>query len=129
MLDPSQHTVAVIGASQNRRKFGNKCVRAYRHAGWKVYPINPGAKEIEGLEAFPSLNVVPTTVERISIYLPPATTSALLPSLPRAVPIFFNPGSADDDVLATARQLGLDARPACSIVAIGMSPAQFPDSG
>jgi len=71
---------------------------------------------------------VPTPVERISIYVAPASTSALLPALPQDVPIFFNPGSADDDVLATARQLGLDVHPACSIVAIGMSPAQFPES-
>lgn len=128
MSDRSQQTIAVIGASQDRRKFGNKCVRAYHKAGWKVYPINPRAETIEGLRAYPALHAVPTAVDRVSLYLAPATTSKLLPSLPKNIPIFFNPGSADDDVLTTARQLGLEVHPACSIVAIGMSPGQFPDS-
>ena len=42
-------TVAVIGASANRRKFGNKAVRAFRNAGYDVYPVNLKAGEIEGL--------------------------------------------------------------------------------
>ena len=33
--------VAVIGASNDSRKFGNKAVRAYRQQGYTVVPINP----------------------------------------------------------------------------------------
>ena len=34
-------TVAVIGASSDRRKFGNRAFRAYQEEGYKVIPINP----------------------------------------------------------------------------------------
>src|SRR5215510_9358896 len=34
-------TVAIIGASNNRAKFGNKAVRAFVQQGCMVYPVNP----------------------------------------------------------------------------------------
>ncbi len=120
-----QQRVAVIGASQNRKKFGNKCVRAYLQAGWEVYPVNPHTERIEGLRAVPVFAAVPETVDRICLYLPPERTRRLLPQLPRHVEVFFNPGSADAAVLAEARSLGLEVRDACAIVAIGLSPSQF----
>jgi len=127
MTAPSteQQKVAVIGASQNRRKFGNKCVRAYRQASWKVYPVNPYAEQIEGIPVFPVLAACPEPVDRICLYLPPEKTRDLLPQLPRGVEIFFNPGSADADVLTEARRLDLDVHDGRAIVAIGLSPSQF----
>ena len=34
-------TVAIIGASSNRAKYGNKALRAYERQGYRVIPINP----------------------------------------------------------------------------------------
>jgi predicted CoA-binding protein len=124
----SSKTIAVLGASSNRAKFGNKCVRAYREAGYQVYPINPGETEVEGWKAYRSLAEVPVDLERISVYLPPPVTKDLLPEIAakNAGEVWFNPGSADADVLEQARQLGIPVRAGCSIVAIGYSPAQYP---
>lgn len=122
----SRRTVAVIGASQNRGKFGNKCVRAYAQAGWTVYPVNPNADEIEGLKAYPLVTALPEPADRVCIYLPPDVTRSLVERLPRSSEIYFNPGSADHTVLSAARDRGLDVHDACAIVAIGSSPSQFP---
>ncbi|MCA8989166.1 MAG: CoA-binding protein, partial [Planctomycetaceae bacterium] len=40
--------VAVLGASQDRSKYGNKSVRAHLAQGYDVYPINPKSESIEG---------------------------------------------------------------------------------
>jgi predicted CoA-binding protein len=133
-------TIAVVGASASRHKFGNKCVRAYRDAGYQVYPVNPSERVIEGLPVFRTLDDVPAPLERISVYLPPPLTRAVLPAIARAVTagsagsagsaagteVWFNPGSADAAVLAEARRLGIAARPGCSIIDIGRLPSEFP---
>ena len=121
-------SIAVLGASRDRRKFGNKCLRAYLAAGWQVFPVNLGSVEpIEGLATLRRLGDVPAVLDRISVYLPPAVTLELLADIAAkgAGEVWFNPGSADARVLDEARRRGITARPGCSIVDIGMSPAQF----
>ncbi len=124
----SMGTIAVVGASRRRDKFGNKAVRAYLAEGWEVYPVNPGAAEIEGVRAWARMADVPAELDRVTVYLPPELTLELLPEIAARRPgvTFFNPGAADDRVLERARELGLEFRAACSIVDIGRSPAEFP---
>lgn len=124
----SQPSVAVVGASRDRSKFGNKCVRAFLHRGYRVYPVNPRATEIEGLAAVPDLASLSVTPDRISVYLPPRQTRYLLPELAKftETQVWFNPGSATPEILAAARQAGIHVRDGCSIVDIGLSPGQFP---
>lgn len=121
-------TIAVVGASGDRRKFGNKCVRAYLQAGYRVFPVNLHASEIEGLEVYRKVADVPAELDRISLYLPPDSTRALIPDLAqrREAQVWFNPGCADRGVIDEARAAGLDVRDGCSIVDIGLSPSQFP---
>ena len=38
----------VVGASANRDKYGNKVLRCYIQNGYRVIPVNPKEKEIEG---------------------------------------------------------------------------------
>jgi len=121
-------TIAVLGASKDRSKFGNKCVRAYQESGWQVFPVNLGcADPIEGLTTWRALADVPAELDRISVYLPPPVTLELLADIAAkgAREVWFNPGSADNRVLDEARRRGIPARPGCSIVDIGLSPAQF----
>jgi len=52
-------TVAVIGASNDRNKYGNKALRAFVQHGYTVYPVNPNETEIEGLPAFKTISDIP----------------------------------------------------------------------
>ncbi len=122
-------TIAVIGASSDRRKYGNKCVRAYQQAGWRVFPVNLTESEVEGEPVHRRVGDVPVDLDVIALYLPPPRTRRVLPEIAAKgarEAVFFNPGSYDAGVLAAARELGIAARPDCAIVAIGLSPAQFP---
>ena len=122
-------TIAVLGASKDRSKFGNKCVRAYQESGWQVFPVNLGSGDpIEGLTTYRKLADVPGDLDRVSVYLPPPVTLELLGDIAAkgAGEVWLNPGTADARVLDEARRRGLNVRPGCSIVDIGLSPAQFP---
>lgn len=120
-------TVAVVGASSDRSKYGNKSVRAHVRAGWVVYPIHPTETEIEGLRVYPRIEDVPTKVDRITLYVAPMTGMGLLPAIAAAKPaeLFVNPGAESDGFMKRATELGLDPIYACSIVDLGMSPSEL----
>ncbi|WP_040978921.1 acetate--CoA ligase family protein [Oceanobacillus jeddahense] len=63
MINPQ--SVAVIGASTNENKNGGRLFRYLvenKYPG-KLYPINPGAKDIKGYKAYPNLIDVPGDVD------------------------------------------------------------------
>ncbi len=65
-------SVAVIGASDNPGKLGSHVMRSLiegRYPG-KIYPVNPGKDEILGIKTYPSLSLVPDTVDLAIIVLP-----------------------------------------------------------
>lgn len=120
-------TVAVVGASTDRSKFGNASVRAHRNQGWTVFPIHPTADAIEGLTAYASVRDVPEPIDRISVYLPPAVGLGVLDDFV-AVPhteLFLNPGAESRELIDAAKAKGLDPIVACSIVDVGESPANW----
>jgi predicted CoA-binding protein len=122
-------TIAIIGASSDRSKFGNKAVRAFLKRGWDVYPVNPKGGEIEGLKAYPSLKEIPVALNRVSVYLPPERTLKMLDeiSVKMCDELWLNPGSESPEVIHRAQELGLEPISACSIVDIGENPSRFSD--
>jgi uncharacterized protein len=117
-------TIAIIGASEDRTKFGNKAVRAFRQQGYRVFPVNPKASTIEGLPAFPDIRAVPVRPDLISVYLPPSVLLKILPDIAAlgCDELWLNPGTESPDVLAEADRLHLNVVQACSIVGVGLSP-------
>ncbi|NUQ00695.1 MAG: CoA-binding protein [Armatimonadetes bacterium] len=121
---PEKQTVAVLGASTNREKYGNKSVRAHLRAGWEVYPVNPRADEIEGLKCYPNLREIPTHLNRVTVYLPPKLGLAAIEEIAAVKPdeVYLNPGAESPELVARARELGLEPIQACSIIEIGQRP-------
>jgi predicted CoA-binding protein len=120
-------TVAILGASADRAKFGNKSVRAHLHQGYEVFPVNPKGGEIEGHKVYTSLAEIPVPLTRISVYLPPPIALKAMDEIAAkgCQELFLNPGSDAEEVVARARELGLDPIVACSIVDIGENPGEL----
>ena len=120
-------TVAVIGASNNRAKFGNKALRAFERNGYRVIPINPTEAEIEGHKTYASVLDVPGAIDMATVYVPAHAGVKVMEELAQkgVAEVWLNPGADDEAVVARARALGLKAIEACSIIAIGDSPARY----
>ena len=120
-------TVAILGASADSTKFGNKAVRAFKQQGYQVFPVNPKATEIEGLPVFPNISAVPVRPNLVSVYLPPPVVLTVLPEIAAkgCDKLWLNPGTESPEVLSEAQRLGLNVVQACSIVGVGLSPSQL----
>jgi predicted CoA-binding protein len=119
--------VAVIGASSNRDKFGNKALRAFKAEGYTVVAVNPNESEVEGLRTYASVLDVPHAIDMATMYVPPDIGITLLAQFEKKqIPeIWVNPGAESDELLAEAKQRKLNVIAACSIIGIGRSPYQF----
>jgi predicted CoA-binding protein len=120
-------TVAVVGASSNRRKYGNKALRAFAHQGYRVIPINPHEATIEGLAVYRSVLDVPEPIDMATVYVPGSVGVRVLDEIAQKGihEVWLNPGADDPRVVARARELGLSPTIACSIIGIGESPAAY----
>ena len=120
-------TVAVIGASSNRGKFGNKALRAFERQGYKVLAINPNEGEVEGHKTFASVLDVDGPIDMATVYVPGHVGVKVMDELAKkgVGEVWLNPGADDDAVIARAKQLGLKTIVACSIIGIGDSPYRY----
>ena len=99
---------AVVGASANREKYGNKVLRVYQQRGLEVVPVNLAGGEIEGLTAYADLPSVPGTIDGISIITSPRVTEAVVAqALSLGIKnIWMQPGAESPAAVELAEQAG-----------------------
>jgi predicted CoA-binding protein len=117
-------TVAIIGASSDQRKFGNRALRAFRRQGYTVIPINPNEAQVEGLKTYRSVLDVPGPIDMATFYVPPEIGQKVIDEVAskRIPEVWLNPGSESDDLIRRARDLNVEPILACSILGIGENP-------
>lgn len=121
-------TVAVLGASSDRSKFGNKSIRAHQQAGYDVYPVNPKGGEIEGLVVSTDIAEVPVDhLTRITMYLPPSIGITTLEAIASkgCGELWLNPGTSSPELTTRAKELGINVVEGCSIIDVGVDPASL----
>ena len=104
-----QKKFAVVGATDNPEKYGNQIVKNLKSRGYEVYPVNPGLKEIEGLECFPSLADIPCEVDVVDFVVPPMVTEEILKQCKKLNlnRIWLQPGSESEKALDFCRDNNL----------------------
>ena len=115
---------AVVGASTDREKYGNKVLRCYVQRGKvPVYPINPKEAEVEGLAAYADLDALPEPVRGISVITPPRVTEAVVEKAAALGirHVWMQPGAESDAAVMRAEELGLSviAGGPCLLVVLG----------
>lgn len=121
-------SIIIVGASNKRDKYANKAVRAYRDLGWTVYPVHPTEKLVEGIPCVPTVDAVPGRAATMSLYVPPAVGLTVIDAaVGKGVQdVYVNPGSGSPELVERIRSLGMHPIEACSILAVGRRPADYP---
>jgi predicted CoA-binding protein len=114
---------AVVGASNDRAKYGNKVLRCYLQNGRRAIPVNPHELEIEGLDAVPDLASLPEPVHGASIITQPEVTERIVEEAADAgvTRLWMQPGSESRRAIERAEELGLSviAGGPCLLVSLG----------
>jgi predicted CoA-binding protein len=114
---------AVVGASRDREKYGNKVLRAYLQNGIEVVPVNPGGGAIEGLASIADLAALPAPVDGVSIVTPPMVTEKVVEEAIRLgiQNIWMQPGAESPRAVELAERAGANviAGGPCLLVALG----------
>ncbi len=115
---------AVVGASSNRTKFGNRVLRSYLQKGLTVYPVNPHEEKIENLKVYPTIASLPDTIKSISIITPPAVTQKIVEeAIAKGINnIWMQPGAENREAIEMAKKAGLNviAYGPCVLVEFGV---------
>jgi len=113
---------AVVGASPDRAKYGNRVLRAYLATGREVYAVNPKHRSVEGVPCYPSLRDLPAPVLGVSVITPPQVTESIVEDLVAAGAerVWMQPGAESARAVRRAEQLGLTviAGGPCVLVAL-----------
>ena len=119
--------VAIIGASRDRGKFGNKALRAFRARGYTVIPINPNEPEVEGLKAYASVCDVKEPIDVATFFVQPETGETILGDIAEKGirEVWINPGAESASLVARAQVLGIQPILACSIIGVGEDPDRY----
>ncbi len=113
----------VVGASEDRSKYGNKVVRCYQMNNKVVVPVNPKSRDIEGIACVASVKDLPDTVASISIITPPAVTEAVVDAAiaKGIMNIWMQPGAESPAAIKRCQEAGVNciADHSCILVVLG----------
>ena len=104
----SQQRFAVVGASTDRTKYGNKVLRCYLQHEREVVPVNPKDATVEGLAAVKSLSEIQPPPEAVSVITPPKITEAVVEEAGRLgiKHLWMQPGAESDAAVRAAKESG-----------------------
>lgn len=105
----SQKKFAIVGATDDTKKYGHEIFKNLKSRGYEVYPVNPRLKELEGTKCYPSLSDIPVKVEIVDFVVPPEVTEQILKECKRLGLdcIWLQPGSESEAAIAFCHENNL----------------------
>ena len=114
---------AVVGASTNRDKYGNRVLRCYIQHKFKVYPVNPNETVIEGIPCIQRIADLPDDVDSISVITPPLITEQIVDQAitKKIKNIWMQPGAESAEAIEKCKEHGINviAGGPCILVRLG----------
>ena len=92
--------IALVGASNNRHKFGNRIYLDLRSKGYDVVPVNPKDKQIEGDQAYASIEMIEELPDIVNFVVPPPVAMKVAQEAVELgiKHLWFQPGSESNEL-------------------------------
>jgi len=105
----AQKRFAIVGATDDTKKYGNEIFKNLKSRGYEVYPVNPRLKELEGTKCYPSLADIPVKVDVVDFVVPPQVTEVILKECKRLGlnRMWLQPGSESEAAIAFCHENNL----------------------
>lgn len=118
MTTAAEHTVVVLGASTNRKRYSNRAVRMLTERNYHVVPVNPNCAEVEGLTCFSTLEEIKYDVDTLTVYVKPKISTALADRIVAVRPgrVILNPGTESSPLEKRLESEGIPVVKACTLV-------------
>ena len=99
-LKEKNTSIALIGASNDRNKYGNKIYRDLRNKGYNVTPINPKEEKIEGDRAYTSIEEMKELPDIANFVVPPPVAMKIAQTITNLgiKHLWFQPGSESKEL-------------------------------
>jgi predicted CoA-binding protein len=97
--------LAVVGASKNRMKFGNKAYRDLKAKGYAVVPVHPREETVEGERCYRDIASLPKNVRGLVLVVPQVVTERVVRQAKAAgiTHVWMQPGAESDEAVAFCR--------------------------
>ncbi len=98
--------IAVVGATDNREKYGYKVYVDLKAKGYKVYGVNPRRPKIDGDETYASLKDLPEVPDLVVTVVPPHVTEEIVKQVKELgiKKIWMQPGSESEKAIEFCRR-------------------------
>ncbi len=102
-------TVAVVGASGNKEKWGYKVFKELLEHGFEVYPVNPNREEIDGHRCYPSVKDLPKKPDLIVTVVKPEVTEKIAKDVVESgvKKVWMQPGSESKKAIEELQKHGV----------------------
>ena len=102
--------IAVVGHSDKPFRTSYQIAQYLRNAGYKVYPVNPEIKEIDGEKSYASLAEVPEEIDIVDVFRRPEYLEGVVDQAAKvgAKAVWAQLGVHDAEAAKKAEEEGLD---------------------
>lgn len=101
---------ALVGLSRDPKKFSRAVFKELSNKGFEIIPVNPNMEEVEGKKCYPTLNDLPSDVNRVLIMTPKKQTSEVVKqAADRGMKhVWIQQGAETDEALDLAKEKDME---------------------
>jgi predicted CoA-binding protein len=105
----SNKSIAVVGVSRDKKKFGYAAYKHLKDRGYKVLPVNPNVAVIDSEKCYPNLSSIDEEFNGVLLVIPPEQSGKVIKEANDlgVKSIWFQQGSSSEEAVKFCMEKGM----------------------